>query len=109
MWYTCIKVFTIKFDLEYSTSWKVSAAYIIIRLSAHYIQDSIREIMMYCSKVNVKFEILLSTGRNEYQQYSHIFNHHLCIEQLAYLNYYIYIVFVVVFTLVGGLTLISAW
>ena len=67
---------------------------------------------MDCSKFHVTHDVmlLLSTDRSECQRYSHRLNNCSCIEQqayvlLAYLNCHMYILFVVVFTLVGWLVL----
>ena len=66
-----------------SISWELSAAYIIIKLSAYSKRHSICKIPMHCSKFHVMHYVilLLSTGRNECQSYSHRINHYWLMAQ----------------------------
>ena len=64
---------------------------------------------MDCSKLHVTrdMSLLLSTGRSKYQQYSHrlpFFVHRTVGILLADLNSHKYILFMVVFTIAGGLS-----
>ena len=56
-----------------SLSCGLLAAYVIIKLSAYSIQDSISKILMNYGKIHMTHDMtfLLSTGRSECQRYSH--------------------------------------
>ena len=62
-----------------SVSYELLAAYIIVKLSAYSIQDSICKILKDCGKFHMTLPLF--TGRSERQRYTHGMNHSLCMEQ----------------------------